>query len=82
MWTIEAFRVDGDDLVWDVDLTGVEQSTLERHLGLDTLDTPGVVPLTAEQVRALLTETTHLDPIDYLAQAERLEFFLAEYEEG
>lgn len=82
MWTIEAFRADGDDLVWDVDLTGVEQNTLEGHLGLETLDVPGVLPLTVDQVRSLLTEILHLEPNDYLDQAERLEFFLAEYDKG
>lgn len=82
MWTIEAFRADGDELVWDVDLTGVEQSTLESHLGLDTLDIPGVLPLTTDQVRSLLAEIMHLDPGDYLARTERLEFFLAEYGQG
>ena len=81
MWTIEAFRADGDKLAWDIDLTGVERSTLEGHLGLDTLDIPGVLPLTVEQVRSLLIEIMHLDPSAYLAQADHLEFFLAQYQD-
>lgn len=81
MWTIEAFRADGDELAWDLDLTDVERSTLEEHLGLDTLDIPGVLPLTVDQVRSLLTEIMHLDPGEHLAQADQLEFFLAEYDE-
>lgn len=81
MWTVEAFWADGDELVWDVDLTAVEQSALEERLGLDTLDIPGVLPLTVEQVRSLLAEIMHLDPTEHLAQDEHLDFFLAEYDQ-
>lgn len=81
MWTIEAFRADGDELAWDLDLTEIERSTLEEHLGLDTLDIPGALPLTTDQVRSLLTEIMHLDPSEHLTQADQLEFFLAEYDE-
>lgn len=81
MWTIEAYRADGDTLVWDLDLAGMTRDLLEDHLGLETVDVPGSLPLTVDHIRSLLTEALRVDPTDYLAVPHRLEFFLAEYSE-
>lgn len=76
MWTIEAFRMDDEELQRRFELAGVGRADLEERLGLADLSVPGVYPLSTEQAMVAIDVFTGCPG---LTDQSDLEFFLTAY---